>query len=640
MTMSEGNKSDGVCARRDGHIRILPIHVANKIAAGEVVERPASALKELVENAIDAGADRIDITVTAGGKKLVAVRDNGCGMGRDDALLSLERQATSKIRDVDDIERIDTLGFRGEAIPSIAAVSRFTLTTRERTSDAGTRLVVNAGLVAEVAECGAPPGTCVEVRDLFCNVPARKKFLRSYATEEGHIKSVFTVCSLAHPELGFSLTIDGREIHRLAPGSTLEERISALFGRDFADELLPVTGSSEMAGTTSGDVHIHGYVSRPSPNPIRREQFVFVNGRPATAPIIAYALKEAYPSSAGESRPSVFLFIDLPPSEVDVNVHPAKREVRFRHPADVKSAIVSAMGCALKGLTVGRSRIAATSDVGSSGATTASASRIRQDMPPVPFSAPFQPTLNAHLANAERHESKPDLPISAQTDERLTPVQSVAASLAANTVGHHQAASMPAASTGPWRTFKVLANTESGYIILETDAGIVTLNPQAAEERVAYEKLLPALDSEGSVSQRLLIPETIRLSPLESARLKSFSQILVRQGFEIEEFGTDTWKIDAVPPLLADRSASDVIASVVHDIGECGTRRGERWREELIARSIAKTYAGTSRRFTVETATRLVEELCRTRMPYVCPRGKPVMIFTSNRELSRKFGDA
>ena len=369
--MSEGNKSDGVCARRDGHIRILPIHVANKIAAGEVVERPASALKELVENAIDAGADRIDITVTAGGKKLVAVRDNGCGMGRGDALLSLERQATSKIRDVDDIERIDTLGFRGEAIPSIAAVSRFTLTTRERTSDAGTRLVVNAGLVAEVAECGAPPGTCVEVRDLFCNVPARKKFLRSYATEEGHIKSVFTICSLAHPELGFSLTIDGREIHRLAPGSTLEERISALFGRDFADELLPVTGSSEMAGATSGDVHIHGYVSRPSPNPIRREQFVFVNGRPATAPIIAYALKEAYPSSAGESRPSVFLFIDLPPSEVDVNVHPAKREVRFRHPADVKSAIVSAMGCALKGLTAGRSRIAATSDVGSSGATTA-----------------------------------------------------------------------------------------------------------------------------------------------------------------------------------------------------------------------------------------------------------------------------
>lgn len=643
MTMSERNKADGICTRRDGHIRILPIHVANKIAAGEVVERPASALKELVENAIDAGADRIDITVTAGGKKLVAVRDNGCGMSKDDALLSLERQATSKIRDVDDIERIDTLGFRGEAIPSIAAVSRFTLTTRERTSEAGTRLVVNAGLMAEVAECGAPPGTCVEVRDLFCNVPARKKFLRSYATEEGHIKSVFTVCSLAHPELGFSLTIDGREIHRLAPGSTIEERISALFGRDFADELLPVTGSSEMADADSGGVRIHGYVSRPSPNPIRREQFVFVNGRPATAPIIAYALKEAYPSSAGESKPSVFLFIDLPPSEVDVNVHPAKREVRFRHPADVKSAIVSAMGCALKGVprSPEYSGIATSpnSELPPNAAT--SVPRIQQDKPASPFSAPFQPTLNAHLANAaDHHESKPSLPTSAQSDERLTPVQSATTSSPVNASALSQSVSMPAVSTGPWRTFKVLANTESGYIILETDAGIVTLNPQAAEERVAYEKLLSALDNEGSVSQQLLIPETVRLSPLESARLKSFSQILVRQGFEIEEFGTDTWKIDAVPSLLAGRSASDVIASIVHDIGECGTRRGERWREELIARSIARTYAGTSRRFTVETATRLVEELCRTRMPYVCPRGKPVMIFTSNRELSRKFGDA
>ena len=330
---------------RDGHIRILPIHVANKIAAGEVVERPASALKELVENAIDAGADRIDITVTAGGRKLVSVRDNGCGMNREDALLSLERQATSKIRDVDDIEKIDTLGFRGEAIPSIAAVSRFSLVTRRKDDEAGTRIVVNAGTIAEVAECGTPPGTCVEVRDLFCNVPARRKFLRSYATEEGHVKSVFTISALAHPELGFSLTVDGRELHRFAPGSTLEERIAALFGRDFAAELLPIRDAAENGNETpsASPTHVYGYISRPSPDPIRREQFIFVNGRPATAPIIAYALKEAYPTGRTESRPSIFLFIDVPPSEVDVNVHPAKREVRFRHPTDVKSAIIAAL---------------------------------------------------------------------------------------------------------------------------------------------------------------------------------------------------------------------------------------------------------------------------------------------------------
>jgi DNA mismatch repair protein MutL len=192
----------------DNHIRLLPLHVANKIAAGEVVERPASVLKELLENAIDAGARRIEVNVVQGGRKLVAVRDDGCGMTREDALLSLERQATSKIRDVDDIEHISTLGFRGEAIPSIASVSRFTLATRRAADEEGTRLVVNAGTLAEVKSCGTPPGTIVEVRDLFCNVPARRKFLRAYATEEAHIRSVFTVHALAHPDIGFALSID------------------------------------------------------------------------------------------------------------------------------------------------------------------------------------------------------------------------------------------------------------------------------------------------------------------------------------------------------------------------------------------------------------------------------------------------
>ena len=599
---------------RDGHIRILPIHVANKIAAGEVVERPASALKELIENAIDAGADRIDISVTAGGRKLVSVRDNGCGMNREDALLSLERQATSKIRDVDDIEKIDTLGFRGEAIPSIAAVSRFSLVTRRKDDEAGTRIVVNAGTIAEVSECGSPPGTCVEVRDLFCNVPARRKFLRSYATEEGHVKSVFTISALAHPELGFSLTIDGRELHRFAPGSTLEERIAALFGRDFATELLPVRDDVKDART-----HVYGYISRPSPDPVRREQFIFVNGRPATAPIIAYALKEAYPTGRNESRPSIFLFIDMPPSEVDVNVHPAKREVRFRHPADVKAAIIAALS------------------------KTLTPQHLTPSTPtPQPSALNFTPAPIQHPLplNSRTPQLSSSIPLpSTHTPQPSTPTPQLPTQTAQAT----QPSTVINFSTGPWRSFKVLAATESGYLLLETDAGLVTLNPQAAQERIAYEKLMAAFGPASDVnptataSQPLLIPETIHLSPLESARLKNFKDILQKQGFEIEEFGTDTWKIDAVPALLAGRNASAVIASVVYDIGEAGMKRGERWREELIARSVARSYAGTSRKFTLEDATRLIEELCRTKMPYVCPRGKPVMIFTSNRELARKF---
>ena len=611
---------------RDGHIRILPVYVANKIAAGEVVERPASALKELVENAIDSGADRIDISVSEGGRKLVSVRDNGCGMDRDDALLSLERQATSKIRDVDDIEKIDTLGFRGEAVPSIASVSRFTIVTRRKEDEAGIKLVVNAGNVAEVSECGAPPGTCVEVRDLFCNVPARRKFLRSCATEESHVKSVFTVNALAHPRLGFSLTVDGRELHRLAPGSTLEERIAELFGRDFAAELLPVDGCCRNG---SREVKISGYVSRPSPDPVRREQFVFINGRPATAPIIAYALKEAFPNR-GDSKPSIFLFIDLPPSEVDVNVHPAKREVRFRHPAEVKTAIADAIASAL------------------TPAAAAAETTVETAPSAEVFCAPFQPVLPAAAAAKPTDSGLSPSPAdtapstmdaatapSAADDGLLAP-----GGLPARETPTNPFSSTPlTAATGPWRYFKVLAVTESGYLILETDAGIVTVNPQAAQERIAYEKLLKAAaGGDQTASQSLLLPETVRFSPVESARLKNFRDILLAQGFELEEFGVDTWKIDAVPALIAGQNASAVIASIVYDIGEAGVKHGGRWREELIARSVARSFAGASRKFTLESATKIVEELGRTEMPYVCPRGKPVMIFTSNRELARKFG--
>ena len=650
--------------QRDGQIRVLPIHVANKIAAGEVVERPASALKELVENSIDAGADRIDISVTAGGRKLVSVRDNGCGMNRDNALLSLERQATSKIRDVDDIENIDTLGFRGEAIPSIASVSRFTIITRRKESDAATKLVVNAGTIAEVSECGAPPGTCVEVRDLFCNVPARRKFLRSFATEEGHIKSVFTVSALAHPELGFSLTVDGREVHRLAPGSSIEERISNLFGRDFADELIRVKDGAEDGSPSAGGVRVYGYISRPSSNPVRREQFIFVNGRPATAPTIAYALKDAYPTGRDESKPSIFLFIEVPPSEVDVNVHPAKREVRFRRPADVKAAIIEAVSNALRGRQAARS--CPEEETCSASAT------------PLPvktaFSVPFQPTpapIQRPLPNFHAQQAA----VSSSTSKEPSPTPSSLAPVRtecreADAVLPYSGSSSPNSSSqlttlnsklttsdlqlstpdsqlssasGPWKFFKVLACTDSGYLLIETDAGIVTLNPQAAQERIAFEKLMAAFDSGSdatgiAASQPLLIPETVHFSPLESARLKNFKHILLKQGFEIDEFGPDTWKIDAMPAMISGQSAADIIASIVYDIGEAGVKRGERWREELIAKSVARSFAGAPRKFTLEDASRLVEELGRTSMPYVCPRGKPVMIFTSNRELTRKFG--
>lgn len=612
---------------RDGHIRVLPLHVANKIAAGEVVERPASVLKELMENALDAGATRIEVSVVAGGRTLVSVRDNGCGMSREDALLSLERQATSKIRDVDDIEQIDTLGFRGEAIPSIASVSRFTLTTRPAEAEAGTRLVVNAGTLAEVKDCGAPPGTCVEVRDLFCNVPARRKFLRAYATEEAHIRATFTLHALAHPDVGFTLILDGRETYRFAPGATLEERIRDLFGAPFAESLLPVVPADDQT------VRVHGYIERPSSgSTLRRDQFIFVNGRPATASVITYALREAYPRSRDEARPVLVLFITLPPTQVDVNVHPAKREVRFRRPADVREAVIQSISRTLNPPAPVASAPTATVPIAPVAPTpppppTPAATDAPVPATPAPTAAPFAvPFSTAPLQRTFELPRQPVVPPSPPEpkESACEPTPSPAATPA-----------RPQAST-LWRWFNFLAQMSTGYLLLETDAGLVVVDPRAARARLAYEKLL---DRREAMSQTLLIPETVQLPPADSARIRSFQQELAAVGFVLEEFGRDTWKIDAVPDLLAGGSTAALLASLAADIAEGGAKRGStRWRDELIAKSVARTFAGASAKLTPEAAIQLVNELAQARMPYVCPRGKPVMWYKSNREIERAFG--
>lgn len=600
---------------RDGHIRVLPLHVANKIAAGEVVERPASVVKELVENAIDAGAKSIRISITQGGRKLVSVQDDGCGMTRDDAVLSLERQATSKILDVNDIEEIDTLGFRGEAIPSIASVSRFTITTRRHESDEGTLVQVNAGQLAEVSSAGCPPGTLVEVRDLFCNVPARRKFLRAYATEESHVKQVFTVHALAHPAIGFALNVEGRELYRLAPAATLADRVLDLFGRDFVAELLPVggrgagNGDEETGSRKTSGIRVSGFLERPNLNqPTRRDQYVFVNGRPATAPSIAYALREAYPRRQGDVRPAAILFIDLPPNQVDVNVHPTKREVRFRDNSAVKQAIMSAIELAL---------------------------RQPQSTRGQPAPAMVVPQPDHRDPESGSPTTVPPVPEPPSTRGRPDPAME-----APRPVQVEFAVSPDSTDSRPWQWFTYLAQTAGGYLLIETDAGLVTINPRAARERIVYERLLKASSQDGgkAPSQALLIPETVKMSPADAARIKASLATIAEMGFVIEEFGRDTFKVDAVPQLSANGSPSVMLATIARDLAEGGARRGgARWREELVAKAVARSYAGSSQALTEEGAVRLVEDLCRCRSPYVCPRGKITMILTSNRELNRKF---
>ena len=596
-------------AARDGHVHVLPLHVANKIAAGEVVERPASVVKELVENSVDAGAANIKVSIAQGGRKLVSVRDDGCGMAKDDALLSLERQATSKILDVDDIENIDTLGFRGEAIPSIASVSRFTLVTRRHDADEGTQIVVNAGELVETSAAGCPPGTLVEVRDLFCNVPARRKFLRSSATEEGRVKGIFTVHALAHPGIGFSLTVDGRELYRLAPAASLADRLLDVYGAEFIESLIPLQTPPEAQANA---VRVWGYIEKPNLSmPTRHEQYVFVNGRPATAPSIAYAVREAYPHRQGDVKPALFLFIELPPNQVDVNVHPTKREVRFRDNNAVKRAITEAIEGAL-GLRA-TERDEATSGETTSEATTIETNGAKTPLPPLP--RPPTPSLP--------HSSTPSLPHSSTPTPTPTPTE------------------LPLAADGttarPWKWFKFLAATASGYLLVETDAGLVTINPHAARERIAFEQLLSRSGQGEALSQQLLIPETIHLSPVDAARITAALGDIEPMGFRIEPFGRDTFKIDAVPQIIGSLSPAAVVSTIARDLSEGGARRGERWREDLVAKSVARSFAGMSLALDETGATRLVEELASCRMPYVSPGGKPTMIFTSTNELDRKF---
>jgi DNA mismatch repair protein MutL len=581
--------------------------------------------KELVENAIDAGAANVKISLVQGGRKLVSVQDDGCGMAREDALLSLERQATSKILDVDDIENIDTLGFRGEAIPSIASVSRFSITTRRRDSDEGTLIRVDAGTLVETSPAGCPPGTLVEVKDLFCNVPARQKFLRSGATEESHIRTVFTVHALSHPSIGFSLSADGRELYRLSPAESAAQRILDLFGKPFMDTLLPVESQT-------GDVSVKGFIERPDlGSATRRDQYIFVNGRPASAASIAYALREAYPKRSGEARPAAILFIDVPPGQVDVNVHPAKREVRFRNNAAVRNAVMGAIEKALK--------MQFAAPAAQEACCAQNGDRAPQEEAH-PAEIAFRCTPVRAAAPALDERPCPSPAPAAAPETVLEPRQTAALAIPRPAPVPMEFAIEPDASgTRPWQWFRFLAETESGYLLVETDAGVVTVNPIAARERIAFEHLMRSIETGNAAgaSQTLLIPETVKMSPPDFARVKNSLDIIRRMGFALEEFGHDTFKIDAVAQLAGETPPAAIISTIARDLADGGSRRGARWREELIARSVARSFAGASAKLTAEGATKMIEELCECRMPYVCPRGKPVMIFTSTRELNRKF---
>ena len=599
-------------------IRVLSEDVANKIAAGEVVERPASVVKELLENALDAGATRIDVAVTAGGRRLVSVSDNGSGMGRDDALLAPERQATSKLRTADDLAHIGTMGFRGEALPSIASVSRFLLRTRRAQDEVGTEIEILGGRTVAVRDCGCPPGTTIEVRDLFHNVPARRAFLRAYATEQAHVRAMFLVHAIAWPAVAFSLTCDGDPVYRLPPADSLRGRLDALFGPGYMDAFVPIDHAA-------GSLHVRGWAGLPTQTRSDAAgQFVFVNDRPATAPVVQAAIRESYPHLPQGRRPVLFLFLDLPPEEVDVNVHPTKREVRFRAVGAVRDAVLAALAKALRG-----------------------APGTPAPFPPPPPETDRLGGFGPALPPPVRQPAF--APLSAPPVEPLLPTPLAPTASTASTASTVSTAStdppQPAAAAdtaAPWTKFRLLGTLSTGYAMVETEGGYAVVDPAAAHERVLYERLLKSVpEANEGPSQALLLPQTVALPPLDAERVRKLLPVFLQMGFDLEDFGGDSFLVRSLPAPLSGASAKEILEETARALEEAGPRKGrERWREELVAATAARSAVRTRKPLDERALVPILMELAACRMPYATPGGRPTMVFTSRRDLDRRFGRA
>lgn len=596
------------------HIHVLPDAVINKIAAGEVVDRPASVVKELVENALDSGATSIRVDLVGGGRQAVVVSDDGCGMTRDDAILSVERHATSKIRDVHDIEKVATLGFRGEALAALASVSRFTLTTRPRDQEGGTEISISGGRVLDVTDAGCSPGTTIAVRNLFFNVPARRKFLRTEQTELSHARQVFLVHALAHPEVAWTLRVDEREVYQLAGGGSLEERIRQLFGNELIAGLRPVDGARE-------GVRVHGMASLPQmTRGDRTEQYIFVNGRAASAPVVAFAISEAYQALIPRGRhPILFLFIELPAEEVDVNVHPAKKEVRFRHGSAVRDALIETVRAAI--------------NLSASAKTTAP---LVQDLMTAARAAPALKVVDLPELPAFSYPRLEPVP---EDRPPAQPFQTTVTGEVASAAAAPAPASEEATNSPPWSWCRVLGQAGGLYVVLETEDGIILMDPHAAHERVLYEKFMRALKRHEIKSQGLLVPEVVELSPENGERVRANVGLLKEMGFGIAEFGGDSFVADAIPAFLGNVSARAILGEIANTIERGGRRAGtERWAEDQIAMAACKAAVKAQDKLTVQEIEQLVRDLAACEMPYTCPHGRPTLIYMGFNELRRKFG--
>jgi len=613
-------------------IALLPEEVASQVAAGEVVERPASVVKELVENSLDAGATRIEVLIRRGGNSFIRVVDNGCGMDRDDALLCLERHATSKIRTGADLMAIHTLGFRGEALPSIASVSRFRLTTREHGALAGTEVIVSGGKMEAVRDCGEPEGTQIEARSLFYNLPARRKFLRTENTEASHVEHVLQLQAIGHPHVGFTLLNDDRLVHQLPPGQTLRERLRDLFSTALVGELLDVP-EMEIAGVRVTGLLGRAGVSRST----RQQQIIFLNGRPIENPTISHALREGYHTALMKGQhPVTFLSIEMDPAAVDVNVHPAKREVRFRDPSLVREVIVEV------------TRRVVESDRASWSRTFAAPARPQpvQDntLPLIPqteqfalrrdwshFSAPAE----APAAEPVRDASE-TFPLSQTNAAQPLPPEAAPSLPSAPSV---PSATAPAPQARPAQDFKFIGVLGRLYILMENAGGLVLVDQHAAHERILFEEMRRRMEGQGVPTQRLLLPITLQVAPRDAGWLSENLDALARTGIGLEPFGAGTFKIDALPQFLSATEPSQLLRDIIDELRDTSQQTSKlRLGEDMIAKTVCRHAVKANDILREPECLRLVQDLIACELPYCCPHGRPTMIQLSYLELEKKFG--
>ena len=606
-------------------IRVLADHVANQIAAGEVVERPASVAKELVENSIDAGATRITIEIEAGGRRLLKVSDDGEGMVRDDAILAFERHATSKISVSDDLIAIGTLGFRGEALASIASVAKVELTTSTEEATAATRVAIEGGRMRDVKDAAHPRGTTIVVRDLFFNVPARRKFLRAEATETFHLTNLVTHYALAHPEISFVFVNNGREVVRAVPAKDLRERAYQIFGEEFLENLLVVDGGDSQIA------RITGFVSAPRDRRTSRDsQYLFVNRRFVRDRMIGRSLSEGYRSILPHGvYPAALLFIDTPLEEVDVNVHPAKTEVRFRRQAAVADAVREAVRNALAsaGYVQPEPQIPQTQ--------AATPSQIVQSPPPqtaaaAVASSPPQPRIEfVPLPSGEEIARDIEEMIRSSSVKSVSPLPPI-----------DSAEKLTSAVTPETLSSNIhpLGQLEESFIIATDDEGLLLIDQHVAHERVLFDKYRGLESERRTESQQLLVPETFDLTPAQAAVFDQLVPELEVYGFELMRLSGRTVAIRAVPADLPAGEARNMLFELLETVdAEKKNNARETLRDEIAASLACHAAIKVNMPLAPEKMRWLIDRLLQTSSPTTCPHGRPVILRLKMKDILKGF---